>query len=139
MRLCIPTLDDSGLQAIPSDHFGSAPYFTLVDTGTAEVETIKNGDSSHVHGRCRPLLSLPVDTVDAIVCRGLGKRALARLRDTGIPVLLTGAPNVSEILEAYRRNELVEMMPDQACGGHGHGHQHGHQHGHGGGHGPGCG
>ena len=136
MRICIPTLDDSGLQAIPSDHFGSAPFFTLVDTATEEVETIKNGDEHHVHGRCRPIYSLPVDSVDAIVCRGLGKRALARLRDTGISVLLTGAPNVSEILEAYRRNELVEMTAQEACGG---GHGHGHQHGQGGGHGLGCG
>ena len=131
MRICIPTLNDSGMQAIPSDHFGSAPFFTLVDTQTEEVETIKNGDSSHGHGGCQPILTLPVESVDAIVCRALGKRALLRLRDTGIPVLLTGAPNVSEILEAYRRNELVEMMADQACGG-----RHGHEHGHG--HGPGC-
>ncbi|MFG1691384.1 NifB/NifX family molybdenum-iron cluster-binding protein [Gemmatimonadota bacterium] len=128
MRICIPTLDDSGMQAIPSDHFGSAPFFTLVDTGTEEVEIIKNGDEHHVHGRCRPILSLPVESVDAIVCRGLGKRALLRLNDAGIPVLITGAPNVSEILAAYRKSELVTLTAEQACGG-GHGHGHGHTHG----------
>jgi predicted Fe-Mo cluster-binding NifX family protein len=142
MRICIPTLDDSGLQAIPSDHFGSAPFFTLVDTGTEEVETIKNGGEHHVHGRCQPIHSLPVESVDAIVCRGLGQRALARLNDAGLSVLISGAPNVSEILTAYKRGELVPMTAEQACGGghgHGHGHVHGqgHQHGQGGGYGPG--
>jgi predicted Fe-Mo cluster-binding NifX family protein len=96
------------------------------------VETIKNGDEYHVHGRCQPILSLPVETVDAVVCRSLGKRAFLRLHDAGIPVLLTGAPNVSGILEAYRKDELVSMTADQACGGgQGHGHGHGHSHGHG--------
>ena len=32
MKICIPTMDDRGREGMPSDHFGSAPFFTFVDT-----------------------------------------------------------------------------------------------------------
>jgi hypothetical protein len=38
MRLRMPTMDDEGLQATPSAHYGSAPFFTFADTDTGEVE-----------------------------------------------------------------------------------------------------
>lgn len=135
MRLCIPTLNDAGLKAIPSDHFGSAPFFTLVDTSTEEIETIRNDDTHHVHGRCRPLSSLPIDSTDAIVCRGLGQRAFLRLAEAGVPVLITGAPDVASILAAYREDGLVQMTAEQACQGHGGSHGHSHSFNHGQGHG----
>ena len=28
MKICIPTMDDRGREGMPSDHFGSAPFFT---------------------------------------------------------------------------------------------------------------
>ncbi len=77
MKICIPTMDDHGLKGMPSDHFGSAPFFTFVDTETGEVETQPNGGAHHVHGACRPLDflgSCPVDaTVSAFKDGRLGK------------------------------------------------------------------
>ena len=34
MNLCIPITEDQGLQSPVSGHFGSAPYFMIVDTGS---------------------------------------------------------------------------------------------------------
>ena len=44
MKLCIPTRTDEGLEATSTGHFGSAPYFTLVDTESEELTTLANPD-----------------------------------------------------------------------------------------------
>ncbi|MDQ1281302.1 MAG: Dinitrogenase iron-molybdenum cofactor biosynthesis protein, partial [Thermoproteota archaeon] len=33
VRIVIPTIDENGLDAQLSEHFGRAPYFTIVDLG----------------------------------------------------------------------------------------------------------
>ena len=126
MKLCIPTLDDRGLDGLPSDHFGSAPFFTFVDTETEAVETQSNGGANHVHGACRPLEFLGTKTVDAIVCRGLGKRAFARLRDTGITVYVTLEKDVRSTVSALQDGRLRQLTSEEACHGHSHGQGHGH-------------
>ncbi len=133
MRLCIPTLDDRGLDARPSEHFGSAPFFTLVNIETEEVVVISNGDRHHAHGQCDPLEHLTEQSVDLLVCQGLGRRALTRLSERGIPVFITRKPTVSAILAAHREGHLTRMTTEEAC--HGGGHGSGHGGGHGGGHG----
>jgi len=134
MNLCIPTLDDRGLDATPSDHFGSAPFFTFVDTSTGDVEVQRNGGSNHVHGACRPLDFLGFRPLDAIVCRGLGRRAFARLQAGGIGVYVTLEKDVRASLQAFKDGRLRALTSDEACHGHdggGHGHGHGHGYGYG--------
>ena len=128
MRICIPTLDDRGLESMPSDHFGSAPYFTFVDTEGGEVEVQPNAGANHVHGACRPLDFLGTRTVDAIVCRGLGKRAFVRLQGSGIEVYVTLEVDVEGTVSAFKDGRLKRLESEEAC--HGHSHDHGHGHGH---------
>jgi predicted Fe-Mo cluster-binding NifX family protein len=120
MRLCIPTTDDSGLRSRLSPHFGSAPYFTIVDTETNEGTVIVNDHAKHEHGRCDPVRSIADQSIDAAICRGLGRRALERLRGHGVSVMVTEAWTVSAALEAYRTGKLRPMQPDEACAGHRH-------------------
>jgi predicted Fe-Mo cluster-binding NifX family protein len=135
MKLCIPTMDDRGLEGMPSDHFGSAPYFTFVDSETGEVEAVRNKGAHHVHGACRPLDFLGTRPVNAILCRGLGKRAFSRLQAGGIEVYVTLEADVSATLEAFKGGRLRKLTSEEACHGHSHGHSHahGHSHTHGGG------
>jgi predicted Fe-Mo cluster-binding NifX family protein len=125
MKLCIPTLDDRGLSGMPSDHFGSAPFFTFVDTDTGEVEAQRNGGASHVHGACRPLDFLGTRTVDAVVCRGLGKRAFARLQAGGVQVYQTLEKDVESTVAAFKDGRLRAITSEEACHGHNHGSSHG--------------
>jgi len=128
MKLCIPTLDDRGLEGTPSDHFGSAPFFTFVDSDTGEVQVERNGGAHHVHGACRPLDFLGTRTLDAVLCRGLGKRAFARLQGGGISVYVTLEADVAATVEAFKGGRLRQLTTDEACHGHGHGHSHHHAH-----------
>jgi predicted Fe-Mo cluster-binding NifX family protein len=121
MRLCIPTMDGEGLQAAPSAHFGSAPFFTFVDTDTGEVEAQRNGGDHPAHGACRPLDFLGTRPVDAVVCRGLGKRAFSRLKSGGIPVYVTVERNVGATVVAFKNGRLRHLTSEDACRGHGQG------------------
>lgn len=40
MKICIPTLGEKGLDEQVSEHFGSAPYFTIIDLESNGVEII---------------------------------------------------------------------------------------------------
>jgi predicted Fe-Mo cluster-binding NifX family protein len=125
MRLCLPTMDARGLEGMPSDHFGSAPFFTFVDTDSGSVETQRNGGAYHVHGACKPLDYLGKRTVDAVLCRGLGQRAFGRLRDAGIDVFVTLEKDVGASVEAFKAGRLRQLTSQEACHGHDHGEAHG--------------
>ncbi len=121
MRLCIPTTEGTGLEARLSGHFGSAPYFTVIDSETGRTEVIGNAHASHEHGQCRPTESLEGRGVEAVVCRGLGRGALAKLRGVGITVLVTEALTVAEAVRAFGAGTLVPLDEAGACqGGHSH-------------------
>ena len=109
MRLCIPTLDEGGLRAVLSDKFGSAPFFTLVDTETRKVEVVSNRDRVHESENCNPLSSLEAEKIDLVVCRGLGRRAVSRLSKAGIPFFITWKADVSAILDAHWAGRLGRM------------------------------
>ena len=121
MKICIPTMDDGGKDGLPSDHFGSAPFFTFVDTETEEYEVVRNGGASHVHGACQPLKFLGSRPVDAIVCRGLGRRAFSRLEDAGVRVFVTLEKNAEATVTALEDGRLRALTSEGACHGHGGG------------------
>ena len=119
MRICIPVADNSGLDSQLYDHFGSAPCFALVDTESGAVEVVQNTGHHRERGRCRPIAHVDVDRTDAVVCRGMGKRAVASLRKGNLDVYITAADTVREALEETRVGRLEKLSVKTACGGHG--------------------
>ena len=130
MKLCIPTRDDAGLEAESAGHFGRAPYFTLVDTGSDDVVTVPNPESGRRHGTCHPLHRLRDQHLDAIVCRSLGRGAFSQLQQQGIAVYTSPKATVAEILAEARAGTLQQTSLDEACHGAGR-HREQHRHGHG--------
>jgi predicted Fe-Mo cluster-binding NifX family protein len=121
MKICIPTMDDRGLDGTASDHFGSAPFFTVVNTDDGTFQVIDNREA-HAHGVCSPLDRLGGQGLDAIACRGMGRRAILALAQNGVGVLLAESHRVAEIIDAAKRGALRPLDPANACGGGGHGH-----------------
>jgi predicted Fe-Mo cluster-binding NifX family protein len=117
MKICIPTVDDTGLKGKPSDHFGSAPFFTVVDTGSWTCEVIPSGGHGH-GGSCAPTDLISSKGIDAVVCRGMGGPARTAVMAQGIDVLMAVGDSVAEIAEAAGRGDLPALDPKQACGGH---------------------
>jgi predicted Fe-Mo cluster-binding NifX family protein len=121
MTLCIPTNGPLGLNDTVYGHFGSAPYFTVVDTDTNEITIIDNTDKQHGHGNCAPAEDLLARGVDAVAAGGMGRRALARFNAAGIRVFLTRAATPAEAVSEVVRGAAEECTPESACAGHHHG------------------
>jgi predicted Fe-Mo cluster-binding NifX family protein len=117
MRLCVPTLDNTGPDALISAHFGSAPYFEFVDTDAEAFEAVSNAHAHHAHGSCNPLSALTSRRVDAVVCRGLGRRAFERLDAAGIPVYVTDGLDVAAAIAAFDTGRLQRLTIDATCRG----------------------
>ncbi len=132
MKICLPVMQNQGIDSQISAHFGSAPFFMIVDVNTLAMTVINNQNSHHVHGMCQPLAMIGTDNFDAIVVGGIGTGALNKLRNSGKKVFKTEFTTVKETVEAAKQSKLSEFSPQSACSHHhgGHGDGHGHHHGH---------
>ena len=120
MKVCFPTQDSEGLKAQLYGHFGSAPYFTIIDSETNDVETISNFNDHHKHGQCSPLETIGKQNIGAVICRGMGRRAVQALADAGICVYIGEGPTVEKDLQKFKEKQLTELSVESACQGHGH-------------------
>jgi len=112
MKVCIPTTDDTGLNARVSPHFGRAPFFTLVDVEAVRTATLTNEHALDGQGRCYAAEALVNRAVDAVVCQGMGATARETLRDLGLRVLDTEAWTVAEVVGELREGTSPELNPD---------------------------
>ena len=119
MRICMPVSESNGIGSTMCEHFGSAPFFLVHDTDAGTCEIIPNSNAQHDHGMCNPLSVLADRKLDAIICRGIGRGAIARLDAAGIRVYLSEAPDARGAIEAFRGNTLSEASQEMACTRHG--------------------
>lgn len=117
MRLCIPTLDERGFDGRLSAHLGSAPYFTLIDSDSGDVKVLANLYGQHESGNCRTADALHEYGVEAVVCRGLGRRAFGRLHEMGVPVYVSDDDDAATALHAFRFGRLRRLTSEAACHG----------------------
>ncbi len=121
MKVCFPVQQEEGIESTVYNHFGSAPFFVVVDTDTKSVCTINNRDQNHVHGSCNPLKALDNQKIDAVVVGGIGAGALTRLNQAGIKVYRAQTQTIKGNITLYSSNNLPELALQGACGGHSHG------------------
>jgi predicted Fe-Mo cluster-binding NifX family protein len=119
MRICIPVENKDGQNSKLSQHFGSAKYFAIYDTENQSFELIENDNSHHAHGMCHPLSQLEGKKINAVVCGGMGMRALQSLNAGGIKAFMSQGKSVKEVLEKHGQNLLEEMTVNNACKQHG--------------------
>lgn len=130
MNICIPVTDDQGLSSPVCAHFGSAPFFMIVETDTGACRAIPNQNLHHAHGMCQPLNALQGEQLGGIVVGGIGMGALTKLMMAGLQVYQAQHPTVDATVAAFKAGTLPMMTPASACGHHGHQHGHDHTHGH---------
>jgi predicted Fe-Mo cluster-binding NifX family protein len=118
MQLCVPVLDDRGLESHVCAHFGSAPAFMVVDTDANACRLIVNNNAHHAHGMCQPLAALAGESVDGIIVGGIGMGALMKLQAAGISVYRSVHATVAEAVAAFRAGSLRPVGQDDACAAH---------------------
>jgi predicted Fe-Mo cluster-binding NifX family protein len=124
MQICIPVVEDRGLDSRVSGHFGSAPGFMLVDTESGACRLLENHNDHHAHGMCQPLAVLAGEQVDGIVVGGIGMGALMKLQAAGVTVYRAMHPTVAETVAAFKGGTLQPVGEDGTCAGHQEHHQH---------------
>lgn len=118
MKVCIPVAENKGLESIPYNHFGTAPFFLIYDLGNEKVKVIENGDLHHSHGMCQPLKALGGEVVDAILVGGIGAGALMKLNNQGIKVYRVTDETVVHNINRLRENKLMEFSMNNSCNHH---------------------
>jgi predicted Fe-Mo cluster-binding NifX family protein len=119
MKICIPVERNEGVSSKVSAHFGSAPYFAIHDLEANTTEFVCNENQHHTHGMCQPLDALNGKVINAVVCGGMGARAVARLNEGGIKAYRVAGGTVSEILATFTAGGLEEITAVNACANHG--------------------
>jgi predicted Fe-Mo cluster-binding NifX family protein len=119
MNICIPTENKEGLNAKVHGHFGSAQYFTIYDTEKKAVSVIDNTNAHHSHGMCHPIGVLGTASIDAVVCQGMGARAVQKLNEVNVKAYRAVGDTVADIIKKFESGELAEITPQNACAQHG--------------------
>lgn len=132
MRIGIPSMGNRGMEEMVGEHFGRVPAYTIIDSETSEVKTIRN-TSEHLGGRGYPAELLSDAGVDVMICGGIGRRAISMFNEKGITVYSGASGTVKDTFERFNRGELRECGENDACsqhafrgqgGGRGQGHHH---------------
>ena len=112
VRIVVPVMDESGINAQLSLHFGRAPYFAVVDLDedgrVLNQKTVPN-ISEHFGGTGLPpdrILQLKPNTV---ITYGMGPRGLSRFQNARVAVLRANADTVRDVIAAYNKGELEEL------------------------------
>jgi len=126
MKICIPTMGENGLDNQVGEHFGRVPAYTIVDIDTNEVKVIPN-TSEHMGGQGYPPEIMAKEGVNAMVCRGLGRRAIMMFEELGIEVYIGASGTVKDVVEAFKQEKLQKANADNACGQHAFRDEHHHE------------
>ncbi len=113
MKIAIPTYR-GGIDDIVCEHFGRAPTFTIYDVNTGKFEVIENR-SEHFGGFGKPPEIIKMKGVDAVVCSGMGARAIAMFKSYGIKVYMGARGTVRDAIELFLKGELVEADERMGC------------------------
>lgn len=110
-RVIVPTEDQQGLNARLAEHFGRAPYYTIVELENSEVSNVKTVPNvgEHAGGMGFSHDHILEHKPTALIVYGMGPRGLTSFQDAGVAVLKANADTVSEVISAYKNDALPEL------------------------------
>ena len=117
MKVCVPTMNQGGMDDMVSPHFGRAPTFTIVDTETKEVEVLPN-TSEHMGGIKLAPEIVSEAGVQVMICSGLGSKAVQMFSQFGIEVFIGAGGTVRDMIGAWESGALQKATEETACREH---------------------
>ena len=111
-RVIVPTQNQQGLDARVAEHFGRAPYYTIVELDENEevssVKTVPNV-GEHAGGMGYSHDHILEYKPTALIVYGMGPRGLMTFQSAGVAVLKANADTVREVVSAYKNDALLEL------------------------------
>jgi len=114
MKIAFPIDEKEDLDGYLATHFGRAAKFVIFDTMNNEIKTITN-TGEHFGGRSSTPSLLHSNQVNILICKGLGRRAIALFGELGIDVRITTTSIVKEALAAYNNGKLISATDKDGC------------------------
>lgn len=114
VRIVIPVVDESGLDAKLSEHFGRTPYFAVMDLDEKgriiNQKTVAN-IGEHFGGSGRRADFILQLKPNVIITYGMGPRGISIYQTARVAVLRANANTVTvrQLITAYNNNELKEL------------------------------
>lgn len=115
--ICVPSLDQEGLQGKISQHFGKTPYFVLIRYENDKIENfqIMGSQAKHVGGNMTPGEFITSSGANIVLCGNLGPKAVQMLQNSGIEVYIGASGTVIEGLQDWVEGKLKLATMDSAC------------------------
>jgi len=120
MKVAFPVGKENGTGQNVAEHFGPSPYFLVLWAGEKANASIKN-TSTHFGGDKMPVELLAEKGVGAIVCCGMGPKAVQMCREHSIDVYF--APKGTSVEEAFilhLEGKLRKAKEGDGCESHSH-------------------
>lgn len=120
--IVVPTVDENGLKSQLSGHFGSSPYFAIVELDdSGKVSNVKSVPNvgEHCGGTGQTHNNIFEMHPNVIIVHGMGPRGLSTFQNAGIAVLKAKGDNVSEVIDAYQ-NDQLEVLTEGCHEAHHH-------------------
>lgn len=112
VRIVVPVMDESGVNAQLSGHFARAPYFAVFeldkDGHISDQRTVPNV-SEHFGGTGRPSDRILQLKPNVVITYGMGPRALGKFQNARVAVLRASADTVRDVIAAFNKDELEEL------------------------------
>ena len=118
MKIAIPVAKSNGLESEIYGHFGSAPFFAIIESDNRIPQFVPNSNAEHMHGTCNPIMALADNQVDAVIVKGIGRNAFSRLNSAGIRVYTSGADTIGIAVDDLLSGKLREFDINLTCEGH---------------------
>lgn len=119
MKVCIPTIGNKGLDDTINDHFGRSPFYMVIDIDTNEVNFITQ-EENKTHGSCSPVDLILKSGADALICKGMGRKAINYFSEANVEVYISDTGSVKESIEKLKNGTLSKMNINDGCAGHHH-------------------
>lgn len=119
MKICIPTMGESGMEEAICQHFGRAPTFTIVDLDSQKIRVLPNV-SEHMGGKGLPTETIFAEGVQVMIVGGLGPKAVQAFNQAGIDVFVGAAGTVKDAIDDWQAKMLARANLDNACNEHRH-------------------
>lgn len=111
-KIIVPADNENGLESTLAQHFGRAPYFTIIELDENEqvvsTKTVVN-TGEHMSGRGHPHENLLTLKPDVIVAYNMGPNGLHSFQNAGITVLRAEGDTVKDVMTNFKDGKLKEL------------------------------
>ena len=122
MRIVVTAQTDQGLNAPVAQHFGHAPFFTIVDADAAEVSAVQTVANPFLEGHQPGQIPGYVHELggEVMLSGGMGGRAIAFFNQFGIAAATGATGPVAESIAAFLDGRLTGASACADSEAHGH-------------------